>query len=287
MRVRMRDKAASYLKTIRLRLKKYVIPALGEWTLEEITPGDILRICRRIESEGHIETASRVKAVIGQVFRFGIASGYTDIDPTIALSGALQVQIERHFPTLTNPKEIGMLMRGMSEYPYFIMRSALLFSIYTFARPGEIRQAEWTEIKTDIWDIPAEKMKMKRRHLIPLSTQAQNIIKELSAYTGKGRYLFPSPRSDRRPMSENGVRTALRGMGYTKEQLVPHGFRAMASTILHENGFPPLVIERQLAHVQANTVARAYNHAEYLDERRMMMQWWGDWLDQRKDDRPQ
>ena len=278
LKVRMSQKSPSYLKTINLRLTKYILPALGDWTLDSITPGDVLRLCRRIEGQGHIETAARVKVLIGQVFRFGIASGYTDTDPTISLGGALVARAERHYPTITNPREIGLLMRAISAYPYPILRAAMLFSILTFARPGEVRHAMWSEFQLDIWDIPATKMKMKRRHIVPLSTQVQELLAQLRPYTGHAPYLFPSPRSDTRPMSENAVRVTLRAIGYTKDQLTPHGFRAMASTILHEQGFSPLVIERQLAHVQTSTVARAYNHAEYLEERKALMQHWANWL---------
>ena len=278
LKVRMSEKSPSYLRTIQLRLAKYILPALGPWDIGSITPGDILRLCRRIEGEGHIETASRVKTVIGQVFRFAIAAGYTDMDPTASLGGALQVRTERHFSTITDPREIGLLMRAMSAYPYPILRTAMLFSALTFARPGEVRQAMWAEFQSDVWDIPAAKMKMRRRHLVPLSKQVQELLSELRTYTGHSPYLFPSPRSDARPISQDAVRVTLRAIGYTKDQITPHGFRAMASTILHENGFNPLIIERQLAHVQLNTVARAYNHAEYLIERRELMQWWANWL---------
>lgn len=281
LKVRMSEKSPSYLRTIQLRLAKYILPALGPWDIGSITPGDILRLCRRIEGEGHIETAARVKTVIGQIFRFAIAAGYTDTDPTASLGGALQVRTERHFPTILDPQEIGLLMRAMSAYPYPILRTAMLFSALTFARPGEVRQAMWAEFQSDVWDIPAAKMKMRRRHLVPLSTQVQELLSELRPYTGHTPYLFPSPRSDARPISQDAVRVTLRAIGYTKDQITPHGFRAMASTILHENGFNPLIIERQLAHVQLNTVARAYNHAEYLIERRELMQWWADWLYQR------
>lgn len=285
LNVRMADKSPSYLRTVNLRLDKYIFPALGAWDLASVTPGDVLRLCRRIEGEGHIETAARVKVIIGQVFRFAIASGYTDTDPTASLAGALQVRQERHFPTITDPTEVGLLMRAMSAYPYPILRSAMLFSAFTFARPGEVRQALWAEFQGDIWDIPASKMKMRRRHLVPLSSQVQTLLAELRPYTGHSPYLFPSPRNDARPISQDTVRVTLRAIGYTKDQFTPHGFRAMASTILHENGFNPPVIERQLAHVQQNTVARAYNHAEYMPERRAMMQWWADWLVARRDER--
>ena len=170
-------------------------------------------------------------------------------------------------------------MRAIKAYPYVIMRCALLFSVYTFARPGEARSAEWNEIKDDVWDIPPEKMKMKRRHIVPLSVQVKAIIEELRPITGKGRYLFPSPKSDGNCMSDNGVRIALRVMGFTKEQITPHGFRAMFSTIANEHGWNRDVIERQLAHVEKNAVRGAYNHAEYMPERIKIMQWWADWLD--------
>ena len=167
------------------------------------------------------------------------------------------------------------------------MRLAMLFSIYTAARPGEIRAAEWTEIKpveidgvkSLVWDIPAGKMKMKRRHIVPLSRQALKVIEELRPITGNSKYLFPSPRSNTWCMSENGVRIALRSIGFTKEQIVPHGFRATFSTIANEHGFNRDVIERQLAHVEGNAVRGAYNHAEYLAQRKDLMQWWADWLD--------
>ena len=217
--------------------------------------------------------------VIGQVFRFAVASDLINFDPTYALNGALKPLHREHYATLTNPDDIAILMRAIKAYPYVIMRCALLFSVYTFARPGEARSAEWNEIKDDVWDIPPEKMKMKRRHIVPLSVQVKAIIEELRPITGKGRYLFPSPRSDGNCMSDNGVRIALRVMGFTKEQITPHGFRAMFSTIANEHGWNRDVIERQLAHVEKNAVRGAYNHAEYMPERIKIMQWWADWLD--------
>ncbi|MBQ6983073.1 MAG: tyrosine-type recombinase/integrase [Synergistaceae bacterium] len=279
LKIRMADKDDYYLRTIHFRLNKYILPAIGAMPLKEITSANILRICRQIEDAGHDETAKRVKTIIGQVFRFAIAAGYTDSDPTSALLGALKPKINRHFATLTNPADIAILIRSMKAYPYTVMRCALLFSVYTAARPGEIRSAEWSEIHNDTWDIPAEKMKMKRRHIVPLSTQARSLLDELRPLTGSGKWLFPSPRNDGRCMSENGVRSALRAMGFTKEQITPHGFRAMFSTIANEHGINRDVIERQLAHVEGNSVRGAYNHAEYLPERVKLMQWWSDYLD--------
>lgn len=279
MRARVDHLSEKYRKNVRLRLEKYILPALGPLKLEAVTSGDVLRMCRRIEAQGHEDTAHRVKVLTGQIFRFAIAAGYVENDPSAPIGGALKAHAEKHFPTITDPERIGALYRAMQSYPYPVMRAALLFSILTFARPGEVRAAEWREIKSDTWDLPEEKMKMRRRHLVPLSRQAVEVLTELKQLTGGGRWLFPSPRNDGRCMSENGVRVALRSIGFPKEEIVPHGFRAMASTILNEHGFNRDVIERQLAHVEGNSVRRAYNHAEYLPERRKLMQWWADWLE--------
>ena len=279
LKVRMADRAESYVRTVRLRLNKYILPEIGATPLMKITSADVLKICRDIESLGHNETARRVKTLIGQVYSFAIAAGYTDSDPTAALHRALKPQSRKHYATFTDSAGIAMLMRAITAYPYTVMRCALLFSVYTFARPGEVRAAEWSEIKGDVWDIPVGKMKMKRRHIVPLSSQVKSVLEELRPLTGKGRWLFPSPRNDGRCMSDNGVRTALRSMGFTKEQITPHGFRAMFSTIANEHGINRDVIERQLAHVEENTVRGAYNHAEYMPERIKLMQWWADYLD--------
>ena len=184
--------------------------------------------------------------------------------------------------TLTKPADIARLMRGIDGYPQGVVRYALQFSALVFCRPGEIRHAEWTEIDFDAaeWRIPAEKMKMKRAHIVPLARQVVELLTKLNPLTGRGRWLFPSARMDGRPMSENTIRVALRSMGYTNDDMTPHGFRGMASTRLNEMGWPPDVIERQLAHVERNSVRAAYNHAEYLDERRKMMQAWADYLDE-------
>ena len=276
--VRMAGKAPRYVRTLRYRLDKYIIPALGARPLDGITSGEVLRLCRHIEAEGHPETARRVRSLVGQIFRFAIAAGMVETDPTAALAGALQPRTERHFATMTAPHDIRLLVRSIAAYPYPLLRHALVFSVLTFARPGEVRHAEWSEIRGDVWDIPPGKMKMRRRHLVPLSRQAVEVVEALREMTGSGRWLFPSARGNGRPMSENAARVALRALGYTKDQITPHGFRAMASTILNEHGFDRDVIERQLAHVQGG-VRAAYNHAEYLEERRRMMQWWADWLE--------
>ena len=278
---RMTDKKPSYLRTIKLRLNRYILPELKDIPLNEITSGVVLKLCRNIEARGTIETAARVKVIISQVFRYAIATDRADNDPTTALHGALETRCPKHMAALTKPSDIAMLMKNINAYPHAIVRCALKFSALTFCRPGEIRHAEWGEIDFENceWRIPAEKMKMKRVHIVPLATQTIELLRFLQQLTGRSKWLFPSARMDGRPMSENAVRVALRSMGYTNDDMTAHGFRGMASTRLNEMGWPPDVIERQLAHSERNAVRAAYNHAEYLDERRKMMQAWADYLE--------
>ena len=278
---KMKDKRPSYLRTIRLRLNRYILPELKDMPLDEITSGVILKICRKIEASGHIETAARIKVIIGQVFRYAIATDRAENDPTFALKGALESRTPKHMAALTKTSDIAMLIKNINAYPHAIVRCALKFSALTFCRPGEIRHAEWGEIDFDNceWRIPAEKMKMKRVHIVPLATQTIEVLRFVQQLTGRQKWIFPSARMDGRPMSENTVRVALRSMGYSNEQMTAHGFRGMASTRLNEMGWSPDIIERQLAHVESNQVRAAYNHAEYLSERRKMMQFWADYLD--------
>lgn len=187
--------------------------------------------------------------------------------------------------TITDPKKIGDLMRVIPGYEgNLITRCALKLAPLVFVRPGELRHAEWSEIDLDLaqWKIPADKMKMRQVHIVPLSKQALAVLVEISGLTGTGKFVFPSLRSGSRPMSNNTINAALRRMGYGKEELTGHGFRSMASTLLHENGWKTDVIERQLAHAEGNSVKAAYNHAQHLPERRKMMQWWADYLDDLK-----
>ena len=223
-----------------------------------------------------------MKTIIGQVFNYAIATSRADTNPALALRGALQTRPEKHYPTITEPDKIAVLIRQINEYPYHVIRCALKFSVLTFCRPGEIRAAEWKQIDLEKkeWRIPADRTKMKRLHIVPLVRQTLEVLEELRGFTGRQAWLFPSARRDGRCMSENAVRVALRSMGYQNDEIVPHGFRAMASTILNESGlFAPDIVERQLAHAEKNAVRAAYNHAEYLPQRREMMQWWADWLE--------
>ncbi|GHV55002.1 integrase [Synergistales bacterium] len=280
MSKRMSTKAASYLRILRLRLDRILLPELGHMRVDEITSGHILQLCRRIEERGTIETANRVKMMAGQIFNYAIATGRAEVNPTAALHGALAAREARHYASITEPDKVGLLMRQIEAYPYEVMRYALKFSALTFCRPGEIRHAEWKEIDFEKaeWRLPGEKMKMKRPHAVPLARQTIELLDALKGITGNQNWLFPSSRRDGRCMSDNGIRTALRSMGYTNDDMTAHGFRAMASTILYEHEWPGDVIEIQLAHQESNKVKAAYNHAQHMEKRREMMQWWADYL---------
>jgi len=276
----------SHAQTVIGRLEKNIFPWLGNTPINDIEPPDMLAVLRRIESRGAIETAHRIKRVCGQVFRYGIATGCCKRDPVPDLRGALAPVNQMHLATITDPKRVGELLRAIEGYSgTFEVKCALLVAPYLFVRPGELRHAEWSEIDLEAaqWRIPAKKMKMKRMHLVPLSRQVVAVLRELQPLTGRGKYLFPSVRSPDRPMSENTVNAALRRMGFEKGEICGHGFRAMASTILHEQGWQSDVIERQLAHVEGNKVKGAYNHAEHLPERVKLMQHWSDYLNGLRD----
>lgn len=274
-----------HTRTITSRLRRFILPYIGKRQINEIMPAEILSLLRKIEERGTYETAHRTLQICGQIFRYGIAIGQAERDITADLRGALVPVSVKGYPTITSPEEIWALMRairGINRSP--IIRCALLLQAYTFVRPGELRKAEWDEfnLETAEWRIPAEKMKMRRLHIVPLSRQAIEVIKEINAYTWqKSNYLFPNFRTPKRPMSDATINAAIRRLGYSQEEFTGHSFRSMASTILNENGWPTDVIERQLAHIEKNEVRAAYNHAEYLDRRREMMQWWADWLDEK------
>ncbi len=264
--------------TNRSRLNRWVIPRLGQRLTVEITAPEVLKVLREIEAEEKYESAKRVKQMLGQIFRYGVATGQCERDVTADLRGALQGAPVRHMATILDPVGIGGLMRSIDALSGQI-RCTLLIQAYTFVRPGELRLAEWNEIDGDTWKIPAARMKMKRVHWVPLSRQSMETLLVLRNISGRSKYLFPSMRSRSRPMSDMTVNAAIRRMGYGQNEMTGHGFRSMFSTIANEHGWPPDVIERQLAHVQRNAVRAAYNHAEYLPQRREMMQWWADWLD--------
>lgn len=269
-------------ETIESRWRNYIAPKLESMPLSRITSQTIVKLCSDIIKEGHYETARRVRIIISQVFNFVMAQNIITTNPAANLSDILPTRPAKHFPCITEPEDISMLMRSITAYPHRITRLALLFSARTFCRPGEIRHAEWREIDlpSGQWVIPSQKMKMKRDHIVPLSSQNIDLLYELRGLTGRGQWLFPSARSCARPLSEGTLRVALRSIGYTNEQMTPHGFRSMASTVLNTYGWPKDYIELQLSHVD-NSIRGIYNRSIYLTQRRYMMQWWSDYLDSR------
>ena len=272
--------ANTYLNAKR-RFENYVYPYIGSRVICEIQPADILEVVRRIEGRNHIDTAHRVKQRCGQVFRYAIATGRADRDPAADLKGALAPLRTKHHAALTEPTEVATLMRSIAAYPGAeVTRVGLLVLAHTFVRPGELRNARWDEfdLTNGMWRIPANRMKMKLAHIVPLSPHVVQILKDLNLLTGASTFLFPRTLSNKRPISENTLNTALRRLGYTNTEMTSHGFRTIASTLLHERGWSTEIVERQLAHVEQNAVKAAYNRAEYLEQRTRMMTDWSNYL---------
>ena len=268
-------------RTMRI-LEKDLFPSLGSRPISNITAPEVLAVLTKVEART-VDIAHRAKQTAGLVFRYAIATGRCNNDPSRDLSGALKSRDKKHLASITDPNEVGALMSAINSYVGTpIVKTALKLSALLFQRPGEIRHMAWSEINWDDnrWEIPAHKMKMKREHIVPLSSQAKALLLELHKLTGRGLYVFPSARGISRPLSENGVRTALRTMGYGNDTMTPHGFRAMARTILDEVlNFRPDWIEHQLAHAVKDPNGRAYNRTAHLDGRKDMMQSWADYLD--------
>ncbi len=255
-------------------------PAIGARPVAGITAPEVLAVLRTVEARGLHETARRLRATIGEVFRYAVATGRADADPTGALKGALIAPTVQHRAALIEPKAFGGVLRAIAAYDGAPeTRAALELAALTFVRPGELRAAEWVEFDIDaaVWSIPGEKMKMKRPHLVPLAPRAVEILRDLQSITGHGKFLFPSVRTPMRCMSENTINAALRRMGFAIDEMTGHGFRAVASTLLNESGkWNADAIEAQLAHVEGNAVRRAYQRADFLDERVRLMTWWAD-----------
>ena len=268
-------------------LETDVFPWIGARPIASLAAADLIRVIERIEQRGALDIARRVHNYMGRIFRYAVGRGLVSRDPSrdIELKDILPPEDVQHHASVTDPKAVGGLLRAIDGFTgACATRCALRLAALAFVRPGNLRHAEWTEIDFEKaeWRIPAGKMKMKEQHIVPLSVQAIAILREIQSLTGGGRYVFPSERSGARPMSENTVNAALRRMGYAKHEMTAHGFRSMASTLLHELGLPHAVIERQLAHGERNKVSAAYNFAEHLPERRKMMQQWADYLDKLK-----
>lgn len=277
-----------------IRLEQDVFPWLGGRPIGEITAPELLQTLRRIEARGAVETAHRAKQACGQVFRYAIATGRAERNPATDLKDALKPVIVEHMPAITDPKRVGELLRAIAAYKgQQVTRAALQLAPLVFVRPGELRKAEWSELDLDgaEWRIPSERIKRTKQekasgapHVVPLSTQAVEILRDLKPLTDYSRFVFPSLRTRERPMSDAAVLAALRRMGFPKEEMTGHGFRAMARTLLAERlGVDEAAIEAQLAHGVRDTLGRAYNRTQFLEHRRQMMQTWADYLDKLRD----
>lgn len=275
--------SASHAETTLRRLKNDAFKVIGHRPINKIKAPELLAMLRRIESRGALETAHRVRTICGQVFRYAVATGRAERDPAADLKGALPPYKKGHHAAITDPKEVAPLLKAIDSYQgSFVVKSSMQLAPLVFVRPGELRQAQWIEFDLEAgeWNIPAGRMKMNQAHLVPLSRQAVAVLKELQPVTGKGDYVFPCHRSAKRPMSNNAINAALRRMGFDKDTMTGHGFRAMARTILDEVlQVRPEFIEHQLAHTVKDALGRAYNRTQHLEERRKMMQQWADYLD--------
>jgi integrase len=275
-------KSEDYAYNLLCNINKNLMPFLRKRQIAEITAPDLLEVIRKIESRGAIDTAHRTLQVCGQILRYAIATSRVTYNISADLYRALTPAVRSNFPSLQDPKRIGELLRAIDSYegnPLY--RLALKMQSCVFVRPGELRNAEWSEIdfETATWKIPGPKMKMSKAHIVPLATQVIEILKELQKYTGSGQYLFSNMLQSTNPISDVSLLKALRKMGFSENEMTVHGFRSMASTLLNEQGYNRDWIERQLAHGESNKVRAAYNYADYLPERRKMMQEWADYLD--------
>jgi integrase len=259
-----------------------LFPRLSDLPIATIKAPDLLAALRKIEARGTYETTHRAKQRCGQIFRYAIATGRAEHDITADLRGALAPVVTKNRAALTDPARVAELLRAIDSYRGAPTTAyALKLASRTFVRPGELRYAEWSEVDFDNaeWRIPSARMKMGELHVVPLARQVVGWLRELHSITGRGKFLFPSLQTKLRPISENTVNVALRRLGYSRDEMTGHGFRAMASTLLNERGWHPDVIELQLAHAERNKVRAAYNRAQRLAERRTMMQAWADYLD--------
>ncbi len=273
----------SHAGAVLVRLERELFPALGSRPIAEIDAPELLDVLRGIEKRDALELVSKVRIVAGQVFRYGIATGRAKHDPSRDLKGALKTREERHYARL-GESDLPEFLNKLDAYDgNMITRLAIKLLILTFVRTGELRAAKWTEfdVSKKEWRIPADRMKTRAEHLVPLSSHALDALSQLRSITGEREHVFPNEHHPLKPMSENTILFALYRMGY-RGRATGHGFRATASTILNEQGWNADVIERQLAHKEANKVRAAYHHSEYLAERRKMMQAWGDFLDAKR-----
>ncbi len=262
-------------------LKKDVFGAFGHKPIDSISPPEVLKILRKIESRGSLEIARKVLQRMNAVFRYAVQTGVATYNPAADMQGVLKTKLTQHLPAVFD-KNLGQLLNDItsSDRIHLTTKLALQFTALTASRSGEVRGAQWSEINLDTkeWEIPAERMKMRRPHIVPLSKQAMSVLERAGKLWGTKGLIFPSVRDSNKPMSDNAMSKALRDMGY-KGKATPHGFRASFSSMAYErSGFPSEVIEKSLAHEEKNKIKKAYNRAEYLEQRRELMAWWGDRL---------
>ncbi|CAK7037813.1 MAG: Prophage integrase IntS [Desulfovibrio sp.] len=278
--------SADYTEMTLQRLDRNIFPFLGSRPIHEITPPELLAVLRKIELRGAVNQAHRVREICSLVFRYAVASGRAERDTAADLRGALKAHAQTPRAAITDPVKIGGLMRAIDDYDgTYVVKAGLQLLALTFLRPGEVRLGKWAEIDFDenLWCIPAERMKMRRELLVPLSTQACALLRDLHELTGHGELMFPGLRSPKTPISDATFIAALRRMGYAKDEMCAHGFRSMASTLLNEQGYHADAIEKQLAHNPRNKIRGIYNRAEYMPERRRIMQDWANYLGELRD----
>ncbi len=286
--------AASHAVKVLALLVNDLFPYIGARPMAELTAPELLKHAHRVEARGAVETAYRVLKVAGAVFRHGVQHGYCESDPTRDLKGAIALPAPKHRAAVTDPVKLGELLRAIATYQGTpVVRAALALAPLVFLRPGELRKAEWIEFDLDsaVWTVPAGRMKGRLKaklngpaHVVPLAPQAVAILRDLQPRTGAGRYVFPNPLTPDRPLSDNGVLSALRRMGFGKDEMSGHGFRATARTIMVERlGIASEVVEAQLAHAVGDALGRAYNRTQFLEQRRDMMGKWADYLDELHD----
>jgi len=278
---------SSYASKMIQLLERDIFPWIGGEPVADLEAPKFLTVARRIEARGAVDTAHRALQACGQIMRFAVAEGLASRNPIGDLRGALKTAVTKHMPSVTDPARVAELLRAFDAFNgTFTVQCALKLAPLVFTRPGELRQAKWADIDLDaaVWSIPAEAMKMRQPHIVPLSRQAIRIFREIHPLTGHLEYVFPGARDPKRAMSDAAVNAAMRRLGIdTKTELTGHGFRAMARTILHEVlKYPPEVIEQQLAHKAAGPLGEAYARAKFLDQRAPMMQQWADYLEKLK-----
>lgn len=288
LNIKMLDRSEGHRQRILRNLERDIFPELGSKPITSLTPANLLEVLRKVEERGAIDTAHRERGYLSNIFQYGVATSRCENDPAAPIRGAMRTYKGAHFSSITDPKEVGRLLCAVDGYGSqprvsAVVVTALKCSALWLCRQGELRYLNWDQVNWEKNQIETVSVKTKTDLIIPLAKQSLELLTELKKTTGHHDYIFPSARGDGRPLSENGVRVALRSMGYTNDDMTPHGFRAMGRTLLDEVlGFPPHIIEQQLAHAVKDPLGRAYNRTQHLDQRRVMMQKWADYLDKLK-----